>query len=181
MANAEKSASSGTVYFKGSCVCKRITYDCTEAPTKAQNCHCTTCRKLSGGPYQSFTDVRSKAVILCDDKERLRYEGLPKDDMGGISFLRLSPVAERAFCVTCHTPLAMRYHHDYHTIGLTLGTIDEESVADDKTREALKPDMHIFVSQKVWWVDLEKDALPAHERFSGNYEDEMKAWQGKQG
>ena len=141
--------------------------------------HCVTCRKLSGGPYQAFADVESKSVTFYDNKEHLRYEGLPKDDIGGITFLRLSAVAERAFCAACHTPLAMRYRHHPELIGVTLGTVDNESVSEQKVKDALRPTGHIFVSQKAWWVDVEKDGIPVYDRFTGDFEQDMKAWHGK--
>jgi len=72
-------------YFKGSCACGRFTYDGNEVPSMASACHCVICRKLGGGPFQAFVDVRAKSVTLYDNKDSLRYEGLPEDDIGGIS------------------------------------------------------------------------------------------------
>ena len=179
----ETENSSNTIfYFKGTCACKRMSYECTELPSCVSTCHCITCRTLSGGPYQTYADVHSKSITFYDTAEHLRYEGLPKDSIGGIQFLRLTKLGERAYCVACHTPLAMRYKHEDHVTGLALGTVDEGSfLGNEKTKEALTPQMHIFVSQKVWWVDLSKDALPAHQRFRGDFEANMTASEGKEG
>lgn len=153
------------------------TYDQPQAnPTSAQACHCVTCRKLSGGPFQVFPDVVSKQVTFYDKKEHLRYEGLPKDTIGGITFLRLMPGAERAFCIDCHTQMAMRYAHDYETIGMPLGTVDEETIKDDQVKEALKPKSHIFASHNPWWYDITMDGLPTRDRFGGDFEERMNAW-----
>jgi len=176
---AEKPASPPVISFKGSCACGRMTYDCAEPPFSSSACHCNTCRKLSGGPYQAFVDVISKSVTFYDNAEHLRYEGLPKDNIGGITFLRFSKVSERAFCASCHSPLAMRYKLEYDTIGLTLGSVDEESMGNEKVKEAFKLQQHIFVSQKAWWYDVEKDDLPCEDRFTGHFEEDMKAWEGK--
>lgn len=179
---SEKPKQVAEICFKGSCACGRMTYDSAERPSTVQACHCVTCRKLSGGPFQAFADVKSKSVTFYDNMEHLRYEGLPKDDIGGITFLRLSKVGERAFCVTCHASLAMRYKHQPEDIGLTLGTVDEGSVPDAEVKEGMKVQKHIFVSQKAWWYDVKKDGIPTHERFEGKeFEQEMKAWEGKEG
>ena len=141
----------------------------------------TNISRLGGGPFQAFLDVVSKEVTFYDNKEHLRYEGLPKDSIGGITFLRLSKVGERAFCVDCYSPLAMRYYHEYETIGLTLATVDEETIKDEKVKEALKPVAHIFTSQNPWWYDSKMDGLPNHERFTGGFEQRMKALEDKEG
>ena len=158
-----------------------MTYECTSFPQTAQFCYCVTCRKLAGAPFQAFPDVVSKSVTFYDKKEHLRYEGLPKDGIGGITFLRFSKDAERAFCVDCYSPLAMRYKHDYDLIGLTLGTIDEETIHDEKVKEALKPEAHIFTSQNPWWYDISEDGLRSHARFGPGFEEKIKAWEEKEG
>jgi hypothetical protein len=190
-----KPVQSATPTFKGSCACGRITYSSTEKPSDITLCHCITCRKISGGPYQAFAHVKNTSITLYDNKEHLRYEdGFPKDDIGGIEYLRLSKMGERAFCKTCHATLMMWYRHqDYATaggIGLAMGCIDEGSfVGDGEMEEALRPEKHIFVSQKAWWSDHVggKDGsgsgsgIPAHERFDGDFEEDMKAAEGKEG
>lgn len=171
------------VLFDGSCACSRITYTCTSFPTCSSNCHCNICRKLSGGPYQTYADVQSKQVTFYDHKENLRYEGLPTNSNGGITFLRFSKAGERTFCVDCYTPLAMRYRHHADVIGITLGSVDEDTIKNDEVKAALKPTFHIFTSQMPWWVDqVEKDGLEVHQRFSSQgFEDDIKAWEGKEG
>src|ERR1700761_3193199 len=149
MADPEKEPTKPPFLFSGSCPGGQKIYDSTSLQTSAQSCHCVTCRKLSGGPYQSFADVVSKEVIFYDNKERLRYEGLPKDSIGGITFVRFSDIAERAFCIDCYSPLAMRYKQEYEEIGLLLATVDEKTIQDGKVKEALTPKAHIFLSQKV--------------------------------
>jgi hypothetical protein len=170
-----------TVYFKGSCACGRMTYECTEIPPAIQACHCVTCRKLSGGPYHGYADIKSRSVTFFDNKEQLRYEGLPKDNVGGIDFLRVSKLADRALCLDCHTPLAFRYkhHHDTDGIGITMGSIDEDSILNDEVKQAMKLQKHIFVSQNPWWYEI-KDGLPTHDRFSGRFEQDMNDWHYQQ-
>lgn len=103
---------------------------------------------MSGGPYQAYVDVKASSVKFFDHKEALQYEGLPKDNMGGIVFIRFSKVGERAYCATCNTPLAMRYKIEMDVTALALGAVDEQSLTTE-AREALRLTTHIFTSQKA--------------------------------
>lgn len=175
----QKSSSAPEVQFRGSCACGRLTYTCTSPPTEGSTtaCHCVTCRKISGGPFQAFAHVKSESLTYVDSQRQQRYEGLPKDDTGGIVFHRLSPVGERAFCGSCSTSLAMRYKHQPQNIGVTLGTIDEDSVASPAVKDLLQLDQHIFMSQKVSWLNIDNDGVPKYARFtSGDFEEKMEAW-----
>ncbi|CAK3809886.1 hypothetical protein CB0940_02810 [Lecanosticta acicola] len=185
MADPEKVPVAPAVQFKGSCACERITYHCTDTPKADETgiCHCVTCRKLSGGPYQAFTGVSAKSVTLFDQKEQLRYAGFPKDDIGGIMYLRFSQIGERSFCVSCYSPLAMRYKHRPDVVDLTLSSIDEDSIVGEDGKRSLRVSFHIFTSQKVSWIDIEKDGVPEgrrHERFSKTFEEKLSAWESKQ-
>ncbi|KAK4949505.1 hypothetical protein LTR10_012123 [Elasticomyces elasticus] len=179
--NEKTSSSKPEAQFKGSCVCGRMTYECSEIPNSVSACHCTSCRKLSGGPYQAFADVKSSSVTYYDNTEQLRYEGLPRDDIGGISFLRLSKIAERAFCADCHTPLAFRYKPLYEDTGIAMGSIDESSLHSQQMKDALKLKSHIFAKEKAGWVDIEKDGIPIYKGFSETFEATLNAGSGKQG
>lgn len=168
MTDPEKADTQPETQLRGSCACGRLTYACSSLPAANDTtaCHCVNCRKLSGGPYQAYADVASKSVTFFDNEEHLRYEGLPKDNMGGIVFVRLSAAGERAYCGSCYSPLAMRYKNEPGVTGLTLGSVDEGSIVDSRVRSALSLKAHIFTSQKAWWFEL-KDGIPVHERFSG--------------
>ncbi|EMF15630.1 uncharacterized protein SEPMUDRAFT_60674 [Sphaerulina musiva SO2202] len=142
-----------TIQFKGSCACGRIVYECSGLPSnrKSTACHCVTCRKLSGGPFQAFADVTSNSLTFFDTKEDRRYE-----------------VSDRAFCSSCYTPLWMRYEHKAGVVALALGAIDEGSMTDE-ARDAFRLSAHIFVSQKAWWCDVERDGVPLYDRFSKDF------------
>ncbi|KAI7194518.1 hypothetical protein KC324_g4900, partial [Hortaea werneckii] len=84
--------------FRGSCACTRITLESTQFPKSCSACHCIPCQKLSGGPFQAYAETASDALTLYDNVEQLRYQGFPKDDIGGIAYLRLSKLGERAYC-----------------------------------------------------------------------------------
>lgn len=175
----EKSSSAPEVQFRGSCACGRLTYTSTSPPTEGSStaCHCVTCRKISGGPCQAFIHVNSENLTYFDNQRQQRYEGLPEDDTSGIVFHRLSTAGERAFCESCSTSLAMRYKHQPQKVGVTLGTIDEDSIASPIVKDLLKLDQHIFISQKVPWLNIDNDGVPKYARFtSSEFEENMAAW-----
>lgn len=167
MTDTERSEPQPVTQFGGSCACRRMTYVCTTRPKahKTTACHCVNCRKLSGGPYQAYLQVPSKSILLFDNEQHLRYEGLPKDNIGGIVFVCLSATGERAYCASCYSPLAMRFKHEPEVTSLTLGSVDEKSIVDSACKSALNLKAHIFISQKAWWCEVEDD-LPVHERFA---------------
>ena len=177
---SEKHPHAATALFGGSCACGRIFFESSVLPERVHNCHCVTCRKISGGPYQSFADVGSKDVLFYDKQDSLRYDGLPVDNIGGIAFKRFSKSGERAFCRDCNSMFAMRYKHYPWLTGLTLGSLDEQTFENDAVAETLKPRMQIFSSQRIWWYDVGKDGLPCFERFSDDFEIKMKEWEQTQ-
>jgi len=102
------------------------------------------------------------------------------DDAWSLS-LRLSKSGERAFCRTCHSILVMRYKHRPEEVGLAMGCVANESITDDEVKESFKLKRHIFVSQKAEWYDPSRDGIKMWDRFSGSFEEEMRAAEGNSG
>ena len=73
----------------------------------------------------------------------------------------------------------MRYLQSPHEVGLALGAVDDESLATSEVKDGLELKSHIFVSQKASWVEI-KDGLPTYDRFNGDFEDRLQAWEGKE-
>lgn len=164
--------------FGGSCACGRMTYQCFTAPMAVAVCHCITCRKLGGGSYQCFAVIEANKLVIHDSKNGSSLPGLPAKSECGIEFLQLSPFAERALCADCHTPFGMRYKHSPKTHSIALGSVDEDSIRDDKVRKALQPGFHIFTSQRAWWCKgIGEDGLRRCERFTGDFEQDIKDWE----
>lgn len=97
--------------LRGSCNCGNVTYTSTVLPTSFTNCHCITCRKLSGAPYITFGSYLRSAIT---------FSGTVK--------LNKSEVAIRSHCAECGSPVSMQYMCEPDEIHLTAGTIDLESV-----------------------------------------------------
>ena len=63
----------------------------------------------------------------------------------------------------------MRYKHKEEVVALALGAIDGESMTAE-AEATFRPSTHIFVSQKAWWLNDEKDGIPLHGRFPNDFE-----------
>lgn len=173
--------------FTGSCFCTRISYTSTSLPTEVTNCHCLTCRRLSGGPFLPFAMAPSANFTfhITNDATSFGTSKFPNDrprvaislpTAAGIykhslHVFALSSVALRASCVHCHSHLAMWYPPGRlpEMVCVTVGTIDERSF-DGGTEEAERVlravEKDIFWGEKAcWWgesgVDCAREGEPA--------------------
>lgn len=166
--------------FRGSCACGRITYKCSSKPIACAACHCVTCRKQSGAAFQAFAAIKADTIVFHDRKDDITIGSLPETSKCGIEVLARSNIAERFFCADCHTPFGMRYKHRNDAHSITLGSVDEETIRDAEVKKALEPEVHIFCTQMTWWCKgVAKDERPHFERFTGTFEDDIKAWEAK--
>ncbi|MEP1585717.1 MAG: GFA family protein [Tateyamaria sp.] len=77
----------------GSCMCGAVTFTTTTPPTQANLCHCSMCRKWSGGVFMGMV-VRPDELVLNGEEHLTIYTS--------------SPWAERAFCSTCGSSVFYR-------------------------------------------------------------------------
>ncbi|WP_299966571.1 GFA family protein [uncultured Roseobacter sp.] len=97
----------------GSCLCGAVSYELSEPPAELGACHCTMCRKWSGGIYLGL-EVKPDAITLKGGENLTTYTS--------------SPWAERAFCSTCGSSLYYRVtapgpHQG--TFHMGVGTLDD--------------------------------------------------------
>lgn len=118
--------------LKGGCQCGAIIYTSTSLPSNIVNCHCRTCRRLSGAPFLSFASFPISAITWTSGASSLKKT-------------RYSSFAERAHCSECGSPLYMYYEAGPEELAITAGSIDEASV-----KGALpKVDHHVFVKESA--------------------------------
>ncbi|ORY17576.1 S-adenosyl-L-methionine-dependent methyltransferase [Clohesyomyces aquaticus] len=126
--------------FSGGCRCQGVRYQCIALPSGITYCHCRACQQLSGGPYIPFAEVASKSFKYTSS--------------ASLKTLRLSNIAERTFCSSCGTPIAMVYDREREGwTSVTMGSIDAESF----TCELPKIRRHIFTKEKAPWFELPDD------------------------
>lgn len=143
----------------GSCACLNITWQSESLPTRVHWCNCTTCRKLGGGPFIAFAafkieDVKINATGLIADPTK----NISRDQRHFSTF-ESTKLAVRGACKGCHSPLTMVYYDQPDVLWMTVGSIDEHTIAE-ADRYVLKPTSHIFCEDKAGWYDVDKDGIP---------------------
>ncbi|KAJ5287245.1 hypothetical protein N7478_002931 [Penicillium angulare] len=127
----------------GSCACHYIRYTSTSTPTRLVNCHCTTCRKQAGAPYQAFVHFPIGAI---------KWEVEP-------TTWKSSETASRTFCPKCGSTMSMVLDAEPHQIGIVAGTVDDAS-------QIPEPSDHIFLEEKVPWYGLPADGTGRWQAWS---------------
>lgn len=142
----------------GGCECGRVRYSARRTGSSATSCwcYCLQCQRLSGGPFLPFVDFKKKDVEWTT----------PPDVFSS------SDDAERDFCKDCGSTIGMRYHFQEDSLGIVLGTIDENCDFVPDTS------YHIFVKDKPAWFQIPNDGKPQYQRFPDDrrYEEGMQQW-----
>jgi hypothetical protein len=127
----------GTVR-QGGCLCGAVRFTTDGEPLNVRVCHCRNCQKAMGSPFYARALFEPRAV---------RVEG----DTGHFP---TSEELHREFCNACGTRLFTRRTNGT-AIGIALATFDD--------RNAFAPTEHIWVSEKIEWVQID-DGLPQHQQ-----------------
>lgn len=146
---------SNPIILTGSCACKHVQYTSTRLPDSIVNCHCTQCRKLSGGPYQSFAHFPAGSVTWT----------VPP------TFRRSSEVGIRSFCPRCGSSMSMTYDFEPEYLGIVAGTIDDGGVVGE---EMPRPKAHMFLREKAPWVELPDDAAERWDAYMPDVEEALR-------
>ena len=117
----------------GTCLCGDVAFTVRGDPQGASTCHCTQCRKQSGGVWSSAYVPLSDLTIT-----------------GPVAWYAASDTAKRGFCPRCGSFLFWQAH-DEDTISFALGAIDGLT--------GLHLEKHIFTRSKGDYYDI-ADGLP---------------------
>ena len=134
--------------LEGGCACRAVRYRMLSAPLIVHACHCTECQRLSGGAF---------AVNALIESERLeRLAGEP----GAVPVSGTSGRPQTIFrCPGCEAALWSHYPGAGTKLAFVrVGTLDEPA--------RLPPDIHIFTSTKLPWLELPEGALAVPEYYS---------------
>ena len=93
----------------GQCLCGAVTYTAEAIDTEVHSCHCSMCRRWSGGP--GFSASVGKVEFTGEEN---------------IARFGSSAWAERGFCKTCGTNLFYRLKETDHYI-MCMGTFDDQA------------------------------------------------------
>jgi hypothetical protein len=130
--------------YSGSCFCGAVKYRLEDKPIFVNCCHCTDCRKQTGGAFAI------NAVI----------------ETANVTVLSGQPVATRMYtdsgaphdifrCPECQTALWSDYGYGV-LLFVRVATLDDAA--------AFPPDAHIWVRSKLPWVAL-PEGVPAFDEF----------------
>ncbi|HEY2357308.1 MAG TPA: GFA family protein [Phenylobacterium sp.] len=111
-------------------------------PVNVRVCHCRNCQRATGGPFFA------RAVFLAGAIER----------GGETTRWPTSPRIDRLSCARCGTPMFAEPKDPPARLSVSLASLDEPS--------ALRPNMHIWVSEKLDWLAID-DGLPQFAKGPG--------------
>ena len=127
----------------GGCLCGAVTYE-VELPFRRANwCHCSRCRRQSGGHGLAQGRVARERFRLLGGEDRIgnhRPEG----------------AMAKAFCRDCGTSLFGGRWPDGDEVSVRLGTLDDDP--------RIRPSYRSFCAGEVGWLPIPDDGLP---RFEG--------------
>lgn len=118
-----------------SCLCGAVALTLPDQFDYMGNCHCSECRKFSGGDYASVGGLDGSKVTIVKGKEAIgRY--------------RKSAETTLAFCRHCGSSLFSQKSSS-GKINLRLGVLDDVP--------SQRPAFHIFVGSKAPWHQIGDD------------------------
>ena len=120
----------------GRCLCGATSWQTDAEPNSVHYCHCSMCRRWTGSPF---------ATLVWYPRTSVRWGGKQP-----VAF-RSSPIAVRAHCGSCGTPLYLAYDSQ-PMLGLTVGCMDDP--------DSVQPSHHYGTEARIRWVDIGA-SLPA--------------------
>ncbi|MFK8400156.1 GFA family protein [Pseudomonas sp. BGr12] len=117
----------------GGCHCGQLRYECDAALTNVAHCHCSICRRTTGGIVTTWATVPL---------------GSFRWTLGTPAEYRSSASCIRYFCSRCGAQLALFTDQAPETLDLTTATLDEVTT--------VVPDRHIWVKSRLPWIHLDE-------------------------
>lgn len=126
---------------RGSCLCGGVAFEVTEPFVRVSQCHCTTCKRISGGVGTVTGRVPTDAVRITRGRDLIR------------SYQPAEGTA-KSFCGVCGANLFGSGWPDSEFTGVRLTALDGFDG---------KPEMHIYVRSVASWETLPDDGLPRYD------------------
>lgn len=126
----------------GSCLCGAVRFEVDGPFLRVSACHCTTCKRISGGVGTVTGRVRTESVRVVEGRDR-------------IVVYQPAEGTAKSFCGVCGANLFGTGWPESEFTGVRLAALDDPGDA--------RPEMHIFVRSVAPWESLPEDGLPRHE------------------
>jgi hypothetical protein len=126
---------------RGACLCGGVRFEVAEPFTAISYCHCTTCKKLSGGAGTVNGRTRSSAIRILQGEELLRT-------------FQPAEGTSKTFCSECGANLFGGGWPESEQASVRLTALEEAPEQG--------PDAHVYVRSVAAWETLPDDGV---ERF----------------
>ncbi|KAJ9603031.1 hypothetical protein H2200_012326 [Cladophialophora chaetospira] len=126
------------VKWEGSCHCGKVTYQLSrDKPLAAKYCHCTTCQRLHGAPFQWAAIFHKSDINFTNGVHELGwYDPTNKDTSHHLPC--------KVSCAYCRAPIM-----DEGRNMILLFPPLVKDINTKKAREAFRPTCHMFYPQRV--------------------------------
>jgi hypothetical protein len=132
--------------LRGSCLCGGVQFEVAEPFVAVSQCHCTNCKKISGGTGTVSGRVPSEAIRVLEGQSLLTTDAPPEG-------------TAKTFCSECGSNLFGGGWPESEYASVRLSAIDSPF---DR-----KPDAHIFVRSVAAWETLPDDGVERFDVRSG--------------
>lgn len=133
-------------HLDGGCSCGAVRYRVSVEPMFVHCCHCRWCQRETGSAFALNALVETDRIALQQGRPE-RVE-IPSESGKGQSVFR---------CPDCHGALWSHYAGGGDAIAFVrVGTLDEP--------QRCPPDVHIYISSRLPWVQL-SDGKPVFEAY----------------
>jgi hypothetical protein len=129
-----------TKTLTGTCLCGAVEYEVADEFAYAVNCHCSQCRRATGGAFKPFAGIDRSKLRLTKGQDSLLIFGDIK-------------ASHDVHCKLCGSFLYSAIHESQR-VHVTLGTLVDAP--------SIRPTAHIFVGSKAPWYTITDD-LPQYE------------------
>lgn len=127
----------------GQCLCGTVRFEIDGRASSFWLCHCSKCRRVSGGPFSTAVLCRSHQFRFLEGENEVRH-------------FQSESGYRTAFCGRCGSP-APSVRADDGSVAMALGLLDD-SYAGSLVR-------HIFVGSKADWWEI-TDSAPQFEEHA---------------
>ena len=128
--------------LRGGCLCGGVRYEITQPFHYAVYCHCSRCRRVTGGLVGVNGRVAGEGFRLVSGEELVGVYRPPDKSLPAM------------FCTNCGSTLFRGEWPAGEAIGIRLGTLDGDP--------GIRPQYHTFVDSRASWEELPEDGLPRY-------------------
>ncbi len=128
------------VEFSGGCMCGAVRYEASGDPVRMVNCHCDTCRKITGSAFATNIFMKAEDVTVTQGETTVFEHGA---DSGN----RLN----KEFCPTCGSQI-FSYRLDGPPLrGIKVGSIDDAGF--------VQPTANLYATRALHFTHISDDLI----------------------